>query len=414
MKSPRNAGETGILPRHDVLLLGGLALICFFLFGATLSSLGLYQNLARQEFGWSQAEGSMVAAAFALAIAVSAAAGGWLIGIFGPRRVMTVGGILVAIGYSTASMVGSPLIYVIAFAVAGCGVGGTTIVPCTYVASRYIRVGLGVSMGVILCAASMGSTVIPVAVQAVIEHFGWRNALGATSAIVLLVTLPVTTLLVPADGPQAGARSSRSGPLSREAGMPWTSLMLVVLMQVLFQMSYMGLYIHFMPLFASLGFTTSTAVLFFAIQNALSAVALLGVGWIADRWGPGRIMLVAIFLNAGAILLLRLIGPHASSIFLLAGFIVGWGASGGCSAQLAPLLIREMVPAEALGRAFGLSGLVAGLAEASGPVLVGGLADLGGGYAGALRVLAALTSLAVVPLLVLKMHRAPIRRAGAL
>jgi len=53
-----------------------------------------------------------------------------------------------------------------------------------------------------------------------------------------------------------------------------------------------------------------------------------------------------------------------------------------------------------------VSGLVAGLAEAAGPVLVGGLADLAGGYAGMLRVLAALTFLSIVPLLLFKMQRA--------
>jgi len=392
-----------------VLLLGGLALICFVHFGATLSSLGLYQDLIRQEFGWSQTQASTVAAVFALAIAISAAVGGWLVEVFGPRRVMTASGVLVAIGYFIASVADSPVVFVGAFAAAGFGVGGATIVPSTYVASRYIRAGLGISMGVILCAASTGSTVIPVAVQSVIEHFGWRNALGTTAATVLLTTLPITLLLVPYGEPNADVRPPHTGPASREARIPWTPLMLVILMQMLFQMSYLGLYIHFVPLFTSLGFTPSTAVLFFAIQNAVSAVALLGIGWIADRWSPHRIMLVAIFVNAGSILLLRLIGPQASSVFLLAGFIVGWGASGGCSAQLAPLLISERVPPEALGRAFGLSGFVAGLAEAFGPVLAGGLADLAGGYRGMLWILATLTFLAIVPLLARKMHRAPFR-----
>ncbi|MFA7587969.1 MAG: MFS transporter, partial [Novosphingobium sp.] len=349
--SPDEVEKQGRSSRHDLLLLGGLALICFVLFGATLSSLGLYQDPARQAFGWSQTEASAVAAAFALAIAISAAVGGWLVGIFGPRRVMMAGSVLVGIGYCTASIIDNPLGYIAAFATAGFGVGGATVVPCTYVASRYIRIGLGLSMGIILCAASTGSTILPIVVQAFIEHFGWRSALGATGACVLLVTLPVIMLLVPNGERQPDQPSAGSDRFSRAVAVPWTPLALVVVMQMFFQMSYMGLYIHFVPLFSSLGFTASTAVLFFAIQNALSAVALLVVGWLADRWGPFRIMVVAIFLSAGSILLLHLIGRQAPSTMLLAGFIVGWGVSGGCSAQLAPLLIREAVPVAALGRA---------------------------------------------------------------
>lgn len=396
-----------------MLLLGGMALICFVLFGATLSSLGLYQGPARQEFGWSQAAASSVAAAFALAIAISAAAGGWLVGILGPRRVMMAGGVLVAIGYFAASIIDNQFGYIAAFAAAGFGFGGATVVPCTYVASRYIRVGLGLSMGIILCAASLGSTVLPIAVQAFIEHIGWRSALAATGACVLLATIPITMLLVPNSEQQPDHQSPRSDRRFPAAPMPWRLLILVVVMQMFFQMSYMGLYIHFVPLFSSLGFTTSTAVLFFAMQNALSALSLLAVGWLADRWGPIRIMAVAILLSAGSILLLHLIGSQTSSPVLLAGFIVGWGASGGCSAQLAPLLIREAVPVEALGRALGLSGLIAGLAEASGPVLVGGLADLAGGYARVLPDLAALTFLSIVPLLLFKMRRAQATAAAA-
>lgn len=382
---------------RDIVVVAGLTLVCFMIYGATSSSLGLFINPMRAELGWTNGQASRLSSAFLFTSALSALGAGWLLDRLGARIVMVGSLLLVTAGYYIASISTAAATFIVAFAIGGIGKGGATFVPCVYVLTRRMPNKLGIALGTVLSGAAAGSAILPMGVQSIVDLYDWRTAMVSIAVGTLVVAVPVVLCLVPHrrepvpdEGPDAGA--DRSSP-----SFPVRPLALVLTMQFLFTASAYGALVHMVPLLRQKGFEASEAVGLYGVANAVGAIALLLTGRLADRQGAARTMLGAIVVNAISLLMLGLIAKD-SSIAMLGAFLVAWGASSGCCTQLTPMIINKVVPRAALARSIGVSGLVYGLAGATGPVIAGACADWNGST-GLVLSLTMLMSLSLLPLL---------------
>jgi EmrB/QacA subfamily drug resistance transporter len=97
-------------------------------------------------------------------------------------------------------------------------------------------------------------------------------------------------------------------------------------------------------------------------------------GKLGDRFGRRRVMLLGL-VAFGVASLLAAFAPNYQTL-LAARFLQA--LAGASSLPNGAALVRELVPAERRGRGFGMVGIFAGLAAASGPPLGGLLVDLAG------------------------------------
>ena len=119
----------------------------------------------------------------------------------------------------------------------------------------------------------------------------------------------------------------------------------------------------------AIGFTEGEALLVLIGLTVVAVIASVGWGWLADRWGPKRTLVLVLLSWAAGLLLVAL--TLSEIPFLIAGAVLGSGL-GGVAVTDRLLLIR-LAPRERVGEMFGLFGLVGKLSAVIGPLLYGGI-----------------------------------------
>jgi UMF1 family MFS transporter len=122
----------------------------------------------------------------------------------------------------------------------------------------------------------------------------------------------------------------------------------------------------------AIGFTEGEARFVLIGLTVVAVIASFGWGWLADRWGPKRTLVLVLVSWAAGLLLVAV--TLSELPFLVAGAILGSGL-GGVAVTDRLLLIR-MAPSDRVGEMFGLFGLVGKVSAVVGPLVYGGIVFL--------------------------------------
>ena len=150
-----------------------------------------------------------------------------------------------------------------------------------------------------------------------------------------------------------------------------------------------------------LGTSEQTAMGLFLVVVISTIVCALPVGWLADRYGKRRMMLVGLVFCAGAAIVGSQVRTVEQAFVMLS--IVGVGNALATVPQL-PLL-TDLIARERAGEMSGVGGAVWELSQPLGAIFAGGLADI----VGTLRIslLMAGVSLAIAALLLTRVTAPP-------
>jgi UMF1 family MFS transporter len=117
----------------------------------------------------------------------------------------------------------------------------------------------------------------------------------------------------------------------------------------------------------AVGFTEGEALYVLLGLTVVAVIASFGWGYLADRWGPKRTLLVVLASWVLGLLIIGLVTNKA--VFLLAGAILGSGLGG--TAVTDRLLLLRLAPAHQVGEMFGLFGLAGKFSAVIGPLAFG-------------------------------------------
>ena len=117
----------------------------------------------------------------------------------------------------------------------------------------------------------------------------------------------------------------------------------------------------------AVGFTEGEALYVLLGLTVVAVIASFGWGYLADRWGPKRTLLVVLASWVLGLLIIGLVPDKA--VFLLAGAILGSGLGG--TAVTDRLLLLRLTPAHQVGEMFGLFGLAGKFSAVIGPIAFG-------------------------------------------
>jgi MFS transporter, UMF1 family len=117
----------------------------------------------------------------------------------------------------------------------------------------------------------------------------------------------------------------------------------------------------------AIGFSESEALYVLLGLTVVAVLASFGWGYLCDRWGPKRTLLIVLASWVLGLLIMGLVTDKV--VFLAAGAILGSGLGG--TAVTDRLLLLRLAPAARVGEMFGLFGLAGKFSAVIGPIAFG-------------------------------------------
>ena len=343
------------------------------IFGIAYSFAAFFGAFAA-EFAADRADVSLVFGLSGLIYFLLGAGAGMLADRFGPRLVCAAGMIVIAAGLLASSFAQSmAAIYVAWGGGLGLGIGlvyapSIASVPPWFVRRRAFAAGIA-SAGI-----GVGTLAIPLVATASIGALGWRQALQALAAGVLVAGVAATLLLRRAPG-RAAPGTAAAGMTLKEAlrsrRFRWMYAACVLAAPAMFIP-----FAHVSAAARDLGIGDARAVGLVGLIGVGSIVGRFAIGGFADRLG--RIAsIAALEASLGACYLLWLV---AGGYPALAIFALWLGLSYGGIVSLMPAICMDLFGARAVSSILGALYTGAAFGNLLGPVVAGAVFDRTGSY----------------------------------
>jgi MFS family permease len=363
---------------------------------------GAYVVLLREEFGWSK---TMLSAASALREAESGVLGpvhGFMIDRFGPRKVASVGTIVLGTGFLLFSQVHSLTHFYGAFIVMSIGASMSGFLTATTAAVNWFERRRATAISLMSAGFGLGGMIVPLTALSM-ETYGWRHTAIFSALIIWCVGLPVAQIYRkhPRDlGLEPDGEPRKHLTLEHHEGQPpgyddytlkeavhtsafwWVSLGHA---SALFVVSAMSVHLisHVRD---SQGYSLGQAS---AIVTLLTFVFMCGNisgGLLGDRVNKRLLVVTCMAMHCAGLLILS----HAVNFWMILAFVVIHGLAWGWRGPQMTAIRADYFGRSAFGKIMGASNLVIIVGTISGPLIAGLLYDRTGSYRVGFDILAAI------------------------
>jgi nitrate/nitrite transporter NarK len=396
-----------IAPRTQTRLVATSFMALFGIVGLVLYGLPNYYDFFVKDLGWTRADvtsGNMLGKA--LIGPLFGFAAGWMIDKVGPRKPMIIGILLAAIaliGLGNVSTLGAFYVF---YALNALGYVLAGPLPNQVLLARNFKAARGRAMGIAYIGIGIGFLFVPQMTRGLIAMFDWRSALMILGVFVVVAAMPLVLLLKEGDGP-APVQAANVPKVSLKQVLSNRNFYLLALGSMASIGAVGGANQHFkMMMTLDYGWKQGEALNLVSYIAAVSLIGRFASGWLADKIGPKRVMLMVYGLVVAAMLLL-VVGPTGSTLYL---FILVFGLGLGGEYLIIPLMAGELFGTAVLGRVMGIVVTADGMAEAIFPWVVGKLRDAGGNYSSGFQLLTALATLGAFAIMLLPSSSASRRR----
>ncbi len=390
----------------------GVALVMMCGIGVGYYGLAVFLRPLQEAHGWSNASVSGATAAYFVISGFAAALAGPSIDRHGPRPFLVAGLLLTALMIALVGFVEKlwQLYAVYALLAAAFGMAGgvaTNAIMARWFVRRRAR-----AMSVSATGVSSAGVILPPLGAWLIGAGGLGLATPVLAAVILAVGLPVTLLVLVWDPRQmrlapdglAPAAPSAPAALRDEVQLRvWTlpevmrtlSFWALTAAFVLVLLAQTGFLIHEIAFLEARTGSRAAASLALSATAAGSTVARLIVGVFADALSKRHLAAGLFALQASSVLLLTYIDTAATTYV----FALTFGFTVGNIYMMQSLLAAELFGLVSFGTVFGALTFASQVSSGAGPLLVGLMAQTGGGYDMAFVVTAGLTFAAAVTVL---------------
>jgi FSR family fosmidomycin resistance protein-like MFS transporter len=371
--------------RHRTLVLAGLA---HALHDGFTDMIYVLLPVWQAQFALGYSALALVRALYVGALAALQVPSGHLARRVNPRTILMLGTLLSAAGFALAGLSGGLAGLCASLTLAGAG-GSTQHPLASSAVSRAYGQSARGPLGTYNFAGDLGKATVPPAVSLLLTVMVWRSALYAVAVLGVLVAGLIRWLMPLIPGPSVSADNVTASD-HKTAGKGGFGLLFAI--GVLDTAARMG-FLLFLPfLLKTKGASLTTVGLALSLIFIGGAFGKAACGWLGARLGL-IVTVVATEAGTAAAIMTVLALPLAPSLALLP--LLGVMLNGTSSVLYGT--VPELVKAQGIERAFALfyTGILGSSALA--PVLYGWLGDAAGQVWA--TVAAALTALAVVPLI---------------
>ena len=351
------------------------------------NSFGVFFKPLTDAFGWSRAAIAGATSASFCIYGVFSILAGRLNDKMGPRRVMTISGLFLGMGYLLlARMENLWQLYLFYGLLVGFGVSGTDVVLLSTIARWFIRLR-GRMSGFLKVGTGVGMMTVPIVGDWLINAFGWRWAMAVLGILILTVFLTLSQLLLrdPAlrglspDGDRTPVVKDRTIPeegIDLAPALKTLRLWLMCLAYFIILTCTMTILLHIVPHAIDLGIDKSRAAQLLSFIGAFSVMGRFAMGYASDALGSRWALVICFCLLTASLAWL----PVAGRLWMLLCFGVVYGfAHGGFFAVMSPL-VAEFFGTRDHGALLGLLIFTSTLGGSTGPVTAGYVFDTFGSY----------------------------------
>jgi MFS family permease len=345
------------------------------IFGVSYSFAAFFENFAK-EFAAQRADVSWIFGLCGLVYFVLGAGGGMLADRWGPRMVCMTGMVFIAMGLFLTSLAQSlTTVYLSYGLLVGLGIA-FVYTPSIACVQPWFNKRRGLASGIASAGVGAGTLILPVVVSYLLIEVNWREALQMMSAGVLLIGLTAGFLLKRAPN----LSGNTSGPLP---GLTLSATLKTPSFKWLYMGTLLGAPVMFVP-FAHIsaaardaGVPDAQAVGLVGLIGIGSLVGRFAIGWLADRMGRIRTLM----LMQGLMGLSYLVWAGAQDPWMFAVFALWFGLSYGSIVSLLPAICMDLFGGRAVSAIIGTLYTGAALGNLLGPVLAGQVFDMTQSYA---------------------------------
>ena len=354
--------------------------------------------------------------------AVEGPIAGYLIDKFGPRIMLTIGAIIVAIGYILLSQVNSFLWFLtIYLGIISLAFNATFSGSTMAVVNNWFIRRKGLAMAVSIAAYSLGGAIIAPLLAFGIHHLGWRATMALSGIMLAAVVVPFAQLL--RSSPEAlGLNPDGDSPrikseLDNVELEPLPSSVDFTVSEALRTKSYwllaigtmlrtgtLGtLIVHFVPIMVWKGNSEQSAAVMLGIMAFLSIPMRIGIGWLGDRWSRSKMLAAGMALGAFSLMILQ----TANSLIQVWLFISVFSVVEGLSA-LNWALVGDYFGRKRFATLRGILSLVYSWGMIVMPIVAGAIFDRTSSYNNVIWIFIGMYICGTVLFLVIQRPRSPL------
>lgn len=352
----------------------------------TFFSFGVFFNSLIEEFSWDRAS---ISAAFSWTFLITGSLGivmGKLNDRFGPRLIVSIGGICYGVGFILLSQINEIwqlyLVYGILLAL---GMSSSMVTVTTLPARWFIK-RRGLMSGIVVAGSGVGSMLTPPIASWLIANYNWRITyiiIGITALIVIgiaaqfLILNPSKKGLSPYGAGEINLKNNHllveDWKLSEafRTRQFWT----LGVMFFCFMYGLQTIQVHIVPNAIDQGMAATSAARIISVIGAASIIGRIFNGMIIDRFGGKRAIIGCFTIVIIAYLLLLF--AQTSWMFFLFAAVFGI-TYGGMMTSLAPIT-AQFFGITSLSVIFGSLNMFSSLGS-FGPVITGRIFDVTGSY----------------------------------
>jgi sugar phosphate permease len=380
------------------------------------------------EFGWDR---SVTAGAFSIGFVASTAfvpLVGAMMDRYGPRLVLPVGGLLIAVGYFAVTFVSGPLGLYGAFGIlVVCGSMATSYIAHSMFLANWFSRRRGLATGIAFSGVGVGGMVIFPLMQWLIDDYGWRTACLAMAGFVVVLIVPLNAVfqrrdpeamgLLPdgdaapeADGGGEDGSSVRRRPRNVVVDADWVATDWTVARALatgrfwwLFTAFFCALFawyaiqVHQTKFLVEAGFDQRFAASVLGLVGMFGIAGQIVLGGLSDRIGREESWTLALsgYVLCYGLLLVLERAPSPLLVYLMAA---GQGLLGYGIASLFGPILSDVFAGPRFATIFGLFSLGGNLGAGGGPWVMGLIFDATGSYTAGfwICILASLISVVAV------------------
>ncbi|MFN8521490.1 MAG: MFS transporter [Chloroflexota bacterium] len=389
-------------------IVAAAAAIAFVAWGVAFWQVGVFLNAFHTDRGWSRTALSGAATVFSLLAGLTGLVAGRAVDRAGPRNVLIAGGATIGTAVFALGCAQQVWHVYAANALLALGYGCIHVVVLSALVARWFRRQRVYALSLALTGSSVGGLVLVPLSLKLIAGFGIQTAATALALIAWAVVLPAAVLVVRDSPSIMGLEPDGERRLSTPSGSDtedriwtlreavrtriWWTISLAFTLTLMGQVGYL---VHQVSvLTAALGVGVASAGV--AITTLCGIAGRFVMGWLANLIGKQNLAMLCCLLQA--------IGVSASvwgtgALVLLAG-AAAVGLTIGIAVALHPLMIGDRFGTRSHGTVYGPAFLMTQIGQATGPLVIGSLADLSGGYQVPFTVMPACVLAAIVLLLI--------------
>jgi MFS family permease len=295
-----------------------------------------------------------------------------------------LGAVGLGIGYIAAGLAPGPALFGLAQG-AFIGMLGTSasFAPLVADTSRWFDRRRGIALAICMSGNYTAGAIWPPVMQHFIDSVGWRQTYIGMGLFCIASMLPLALFLRRRPPVQdfAGAAAAPAGgfatPGQRPLGMPSNVLLALLCVAGVSCCVAMSMpQVHIVAYCGDLGFGAARGAEMLSLMLAMGVVSRLVSGWISDRIGGLRTLLLGSLLQ-GVALLLFLPSEGLVSLYLVSGL---FGLFQGGIVPSYALIVREYFPPQEAGARVGTVLMATLLGMALGGWMSGAVFDLTGSY----------------------------------